>query len=135
MFPGAMRSKSSWHGPQTTRLEPWSSHANAIKSRLGKPATGIKPKATLAYSSNGGRNTRGDTPRFSPLERAEIVELTCLESPWERDCKHPVAESTGIDRRSSGGAGARKPMRRGRPGGKTDDNSGRVSQKRLLIKP
>jgi Homeodomain-like domain len=39
----------------------------------------MEPMALLAYSLTVGRNIRGDRPRFSPLQRAQIVELACLE--------------------------------------------------------
>ena len=50
-----------------------------MKPRFGEPAIGIEPTALLAYSLMAGRNIRGDRPRFPPLQRAQIVELACLE--------------------------------------------------------
>ena len=71
--------ESSWRARRATGPGLWPSNSNAIKPRFGGPAIGIKPKASSACSPTAGRNTRGDTPRFPPLQRAQIVELACLE--------------------------------------------------------
>lgn len=63
-----------------------------MKPRFGGPAIGIEPTASQAYSPTGGKNIRGDQPPFPPLQRAQIVELACLE---------PVAKGLHITHWSS----------------------------------
>jgi hypothetical protein len=50
-----------------------------MRPRFGGPAIGIEPTALQAYWPMAGKNIRGDRPRFPPLQRAQIVELACLE--------------------------------------------------------
>jgi Homeodomain-like domain/BREX system ATP-binding protein BrxC/D len=50
-----------------------------MKPRFGEHAVGTGPMALLAYSLMAGRDIRGARPRFPPLQRAQIVELACLE--------------------------------------------------------
>jgi DDE superfamily endonuclease/Homeodomain-like domain len=50
-----------------------------MKPRFGEPAVGIEPTVSPVYSPTAGKNIRGGTPRFPPLQRAQIVELACLE--------------------------------------------------------
>ena len=50
-----------------------------MKPRFGEPAVVIKLTASQAYSLTAGKNIQGGTPRFPPLQRAQIVELACLE--------------------------------------------------------
>ena len=70
---------SSWHGPRVTGPWLWPINSSAMRPRFGEPAVGIEPTESSAYSPMAGRNTRGDRPRFPPLQRAQIVELACLE--------------------------------------------------------
>jgi DDE superfamily endonuclease/Homeodomain-like domain len=50
-----------------------------MKPQFGEPAVGIEPTVSPVYSPTAGKNIRGGTPRFPPLQRAQIVELACLE--------------------------------------------------------
>ena len=70
---------SSWHGLRAIGPRQWPINSSAMKPRFGEPAVGIEPTASTAYSSTAGKNIRGDRPRFPPLQRAQIVELACLE--------------------------------------------------------
>jgi len=63
-----------------------------MKPLSGELAIGINPEALLVCSPTAGKNTRGDRPRFPPLQRAQIVELACLE---------PVAKGLHITHWSS----------------------------------
>jgi hypothetical protein len=70
---------SSWHGQRATGPQQWPINSSAMKPRFGEPVVGIEPTASPAYSPMDGKNIRGDRPRFPPLQRAQIVELACLE--------------------------------------------------------
>jgi hypothetical protein len=83
---------SSWHGLRATAPRRWPINSSATKPRFGERVVGIKPTASLAYSPTAGKNIRGDRPRFPPLQRAQIVELACLE---------PVAKGLHITHWSS----------------------------------
>ena len=59
---------------------PWPINCSAMRPRFGEPAIGIEPTASPGCTrSTAGKNVRGDWPRFPPLQRAQIVELACLE--------------------------------------------------------
>src|SRR5262249_52718462 len=69
--------RSSWPSPRAGRSDNWPSGPNAIP-----PPSAGSAVATRAPASPlpGGRSKgRGDGPGFPPLQRAQIVQLACLE--------------------------------------------------------
>ena len=111
-LPGAKRSPgskcnvrgSSWLALRANgqRLSPINS--NAMRPRSGGPAYDIEPMAWLGCSPTAAKNTRGDRPRFPPLQRAQIVALACLEpvarglhiTHWSREDLASQAVADGI---------------------------------------
>ena len=70
---------SFWLGLRANGPRPSPINSNAMRPRSGGPANDIEPMAWPGYSPTAAKNIRGDRPRFPPLQRAQIVELACLE--------------------------------------------------------
>src|SRR3954465_1619477 len=69
--------RSSWPSPRGSRSDLSPSAPNAIRQPSGESAAAMRSRA---YPSSCDRpNGPGDRPGFPPLQRAQIVELACLE--------------------------------------------------------
>lgn len=71
--------ESFWRARRATGQELLPLNCDVMKPRCGGPANGTEPKEWRDYSPMAAKNNRGDTPRFPPLQKAQIVELACLE--------------------------------------------------------
>ena len=76
---------SSWESPTEDGLKLWRSRRSATSRPCAEPAAAMNAWGYPASWSH--RRGRGDRSRFPPLQRAQIVELACLE---------PVAEGLHI---------------------------------------
>ncbi len=81
---------SSWALPPGKRFNSWLSRRNTTPRRSGGPAAATRTRGCPASWLR--RNAPGGPPGFPPLQRAEIVELACLE---------PVAKGLHITHWSS----------------------------------
>ena len=68
--------RSSWPSPRGSRGEHWASARNAIRRLSGGSAVAMR---TRACPIPGTTPTSRATARVSALQRAEIVQLACLE--------------------------------------------------------
>jgi hypothetical protein len=81
---------SCWQWPQANEFKRWHRNCNVIRARSGEwVAVRSKPVGSV-WSS--GLSARADRWRFPPLQRAQIVQLACLE---------PVAKGLHITHGSS----------------------------------
>src|SRR4051812_23973049 len=69
--------RSSWPSPRGSRSDRWPSALNAIPRPSGGSAVATRSRAcpTSCIPPNGPV----DRPGFPPLQRAQVVELACLE--------------------------------------------------------
>jgi DDE superfamily endonuclease len=69
--------RSSWPSPRGSRLDHWPSAPNAIRRPSGGSAVATSARACpISWNHPNGP---GDRPEFPPLQRAQIVQLACLE--------------------------------------------------------
>lgn len=69
--------RSSWPSPRGSRSEHWPSAPNAIRRPSGGSAVATRTRACpICWNHPNGP---GDRPGFPPLQRAQIVQLACLE--------------------------------------------------------
>src|SRR5205807_2090035 len=69
--------RSSWPSRRGSRSSNWPSAPNAIHQPSGGSAVATRTRA--CPTSCNHRNGPGDRPVFPPLQRAQIVQLACLE--------------------------------------------------------
>src|SRR5450759_2951510 len=94
----------SWLSRPAAGSRPSPTRCNAMRPRSGGPANAIETTAWRGCSPMAASDDRGDTPRFPPLQRAQIVALACLEpvarglhiTHWSREDLALQAVTDGI---------------------------------------
>ena len=88
--------------------KPWPSTFQCDKATVWRACHRYQTEASSAYSPTAGRNTRGDTPRFRPLQRAQIVDTGRLGALGQEGCTSPSGPVNTCQRPPAGDVGARK---------------------------